>query len=377
MTEDEIRAELRTALSGLGAGPGAAADSRMGAGSDDVEGPREYLRSLAPGGWVVPSWPAEFGGRGASPAAAAQIRVSLAEFPGRDLYPFMVGLYLVGPSLLVHGSQDQKNRWLRPIVDGSAIWCQMFSEPSAGSDLANVATRARRDASGWRLTGQKVWTSRAGYATWGMCLARTDPEVPKHQGLTMFAVKMDAPGVIVRPLRQMNGDHHFSEVFLEDAGVSDVDRMPGDGRSAGPGGTQAGPPAWLAELAATGALADDVLRDRAMRVYVSECVADLTQARAAANAEAGRAPGPEGSGQKLRAGAVFRQRAELIKDAGGLAGLLSTTSGHIEFLTAPSMSIRGGTDEIQRTIIGERILGLEREPNLDQDKPWSQTRSGS
>ena len=177
-----------------------------------MEGAREYLRALASGGWVVPSWPAEFGGRTASPAAAAQIKAILAEFGGRDLYPFMVGLYLVGPSLLVHGSEDQKNRWLRPIVDGSANpGARCF--PSRRPDpiwLTSPATRAHRDASGWRLSGQKVWTSRAAYATWGMCLARTDPEVPKHQGLTMFAVKMDAPGVIVRPLRQMNGDHHFS-----------------------------------------------------------------------------------------------------------------------------------------------------------------------
>ena len=393
-TEDEIRAELGAALSGLRE----ARDWRTGAGSDDVDGPREYLRALAPGGWVVPSWPAGFGGRDASPPAAARIKAILAEFPGRDLYPFMVGLYLVGPSLLVHGSQDQKNRWLQPIVDGSAIWCQMFSEPSAGSDLANVATRARRDKSGWLLTGQKVWTSRAAYATWGMCLARTDPEVPKHQGLTMFAVKMDAPGVIVRPLRQMNGDLHFSEVFLGDVQVSDADRigevgegwkvtltvlanersgMPGDGRSARPVGARTDAPAWLAELAASGGLGDDVLRDRAIQVYVSECVADLTETRAAANAKAGRVPGPEGSGQKLRAAAVFRQRAELIKDAQGLGGLLSTTSGHIEYLTAPSMLIRGGTDEIQRTVIGERILGLEREPRLDRGVPWSRSRRGS
>jgi alkylation response protein AidB-like acyl-CoA dehydrogenase len=209
---------------------------------------------------------------------------------------------------------------------------------------------------------------------------------------------MDAPGVTVRPLRQMNGDLHFSEVFLDEVQVSDADRigevgegwkvtltvlanerggMPGDGRASRPAGGGAAAPPWLAELAASGALGDDVLRDRAMRVYVSECIADLTEARAAANAKAGRAPGPEGSGQKLRASAVFRERAELIKDAQGLSGLLSTTSGHIEFLTAPSMSIRGGTDEIQHTIIGEQLLGLEREPRLDRDKPWSQTRGGS
>jgi alkylation response protein AidB-like acyl-CoA dehydrogenase len=196
----------------------------------------------------------------------------------------------------------------------------------------------------------------------------------------------------------MNGDLHFSEVFLEDVRVSDADRvgqvgegwqvaltvlanertgMPGDGRPARPVGASTGAPPWLAELAADGALGDDVLRDRAIQVYVSECVADLTQARAVANAQAGRAPGPEGSGQKLRAAAVFRQRAELIKDSRGLDGLLSTTPGHIEYLTAPSLSFRGGTDEIQRTVIGERILGLEREPRLDRDAPWSRSRRGS
>jgi alkylation response protein AidB-like acyl-CoA dehydrogenase len=393
MTDNEIRAELSTLLSGLVTGR----VSRMGAGSDDIETAREYLRVLAPGGWAVPAWPGGFGGRAASAGDAVRIGDILAELPKPDLYPFQVGLDLVGPSLLVHGTEEQNRRWLPRIADGSQIWCQMFSEPSAGSDLANVATRARRDGDGrdWVMNGQKVWTSRAAYAAWGICLARTDPDAPKHRGLTAFAVPMHAPGLTVQILRQMNGDQHFSEVFLEDVRISDADRigavgegwkvaltmlanertgLKDDGRATHSHGTA---PAWLAELAADGALRDDLLLDRAIRVYVDECVVEMMRARAAAGVKVGRAPGPEGSGQKLRAAAVFRQRAELIKDAQGLDGLLSMSHGNVEFLTAPSMSIRGGTDEIQRTIIGERVLGLEREPRVDRDGPWSQTRSGS
>jgi alkylation response protein AidB-like acyl-CoA dehydrogenase len=391
MTEDEIRAEIGAALSGLGP----VRSSRMGAGNDDIAVPRGYLRALAGGGWIVPSWPAEFGGRDASAEAAESIRAVLAELPRPDLYPFQVGIDLIGPSLLVHGTAEQKRRWLRSIADGSDIWCQMFSEPSAGSDLANVATRARRDGGGWLLTGQKVWTSRASYATWGLVLARTDPAVPKHKGLTVFVVPMDAPGVTVRALRQMNGDQHFSEVFLEDVRVSDADRVGAVGEGwrvamtvlanertglkddSGTAASVTDPPEWLTELAASGALRDELLRERAMRVYVEECVVRLMQARSAAAIKAGGTPGPEGSGQKLRAAAVFKQRAELIKDALGLGGLLSDTPGNVEFLTAPSMSIRGGTDEIQRTIIGERLLGLEREPRVDKDTPWQESRAGS
>jgi alkylation response protein AidB-like acyl-CoA dehydrogenase len=201
--------------------------------------------------------------------------------------------------------------------------------------------------------------------------------------------------VTVRTLKQMNGDQHFSEVFLEDVRISDADRigavgegwqvvrtvlanertgLKDDGGITHSLGTA---PEWLAELAATGALRDDLLLDRAIGVYVDECVVEMMRARAAADAKGGRAPGPEGSGQKLRSAVVFRRRAELIKDAQGLDGLLSSTPGNLEFLTAPSMSIRGGTDEIQRNIIGERVLGLEREPRFDHNGPWSKTRSGS
>jgi alkylation response protein AidB-like acyl-CoA dehydrogenase len=231
------------------------------------------------------------------------------------------------------------------------------------------------------------------YADWGICLARTDPEVSKHRGLTMFAVQMSAPGVDVRPLVQMNGDSHFSEVFLSDAVVPDGDRIgeigggwavtvallaherAGADRSA-PTAQSTSWPVWLSDLAGAGSLRDPVLRDRAMRLYCHDEVIRLTQLRAAANARAGRRPGPEGSGLKLHGSRSFKERVDLMAAASGPGALLVDWEGAVDFLTGPSMSIRGGTDEIQRNILGERVLGLPSEPRTDRDIPWSLSRRG-
>jgi alkylation response protein AidB-like acyl-CoA dehydrogenase len=316
--------------------------------------------------------------------------------PVPDLYPFFVGLRMVGPTLLAHGSRDQQERWLSSIASGDDVWCQMFSEPEAGSDLANVAMQARQDGQSWRLDGQKIWTSRGAYARWGLCLTRTDPTVPKHAGLTMFVVDMAAAGVDVRPLVQMNGDDHFSEVFLDNVMVSDDDRIGavGDGwkialtvlslerasiGELGGGRQDAEPnrlPSWLQHLVELGALANPVVRDRAVQVYIQSQVNRWTSARAAAQARSGRGAGPEGSGQKLRTGALFKQRAYLVKGAFGATGMLTDHYGHDEFLTAPSMSLRGGTDEIQRNIVAERVLGLPADIRLDKDVPWTKSRAG-
>jgi alkylation response protein AidB-like acyl-CoA dehydrogenase len=272
----------------------------------------------------------------------------------------------------------------------------MFSEPEAGSDLANVATRAERDGDSWRLQGQKVWTSRGSYATWGLCLARTDPEVPKHAGMTMFAVRMDAPGVTVRPLVQMNGDRHFSEVFLDEVPVPDSDRI-GDvdagwtvalavlafersefGERGTGGDGRAGlrrVPGWLRELAELGALRDPVLRDRAMGIVSGELAARITALRASVSRSQGR-PGPEGSGGKIRWSRLAKRRADLVKAAYGAHGMLTDHPGHLDALTAPSLSIRGGADEIQLNILGERVLGLAPEPRSDRQVPWTVSRRG-
>lgn len=373
-----------------------AADSHstvLGAGSDDLESGRRFLHSLVDGGWMVPDWPSEHGGRDADPDEASMISGALVDYEVADLYPYGVGLNLVGPVLLARGSAEQQHRWLRPIADGSEIWCQMFSEPDAGSDLANAGMRAERDGDEWVLNGSKVWTSRGTYSTWGMCVARTDAAQPKHQGLTMFAVDMSSPGIEVRPLEQMNGDRHFTEVFVTDVRVADTNRLGelGDGwgitvetlaheratiggRAFGGGDdSEGGLPSWLEAWNAAGHLCDPVARQAAMRAYVLHRVNQLTTLRATHLAHGG-SPGPEGSGSKLRSVAAFKARAYLGKNLAGAAGMLVGSPGHLSFMTGPSMSIRGGTDEVQRNIVGERVLGLPREPSVDRDTPYSELK---
>jgi alkylation response protein AidB-like acyl-CoA dehydrogenase len=365
----------------------------LGAGSDDLEAGRRFLGSLVDGGWMVPTWPSRHGGRDADAAEAALIETAMGDYAIADLYPYGVGLNLVGPVLLDRGTPAQRGRWLRPIADGSEIWCQMFSEPDAGSDLANAGMRAERDGDGWILNGSKVWTSRGAYARWGMCLARTDASLAKHRGLTMFAVEMSAPGVEVRPLVQINGDRHFTEVFVSDVWVPDADRI-GDlgagwgltvetlaheratigGRAFGGGDAEeVGLPSWLEEWRDAGRLDGPVERQAAMRSFIMHRVNQMAKARAAALSD-GSPPGPEGSMAKLRSVSAFKARAYLGKNLGGAAGMLSDSPGHLEFLTAPSMSIRGGTDEVQRNIVGERVLGLPGEPRVDKGVAYSELK---
>ena len=398
LTPDDIRAvldgllERRTEQTRL---------TSMGAGSDDLDNGRAYLAATVEGGWHVPTWPADHGGRDASPAENALVGSVLREYVVPDLYPFAIGLGMVGPALLAHGTGEQQDCWLRPIASGAEIWCQMFSEPEAGSDLANVALSAERDGDVWRLGGQKTWTSRAMWAEWGICLARTDPAQPKHKGLTMFVIAMDAPGVEVRPLRQMNNDAHFSEVFVDGAVVGDEWRVgdvgegwrvamtilsherAGAGSRGGGDGAKRGArvPPWIADLIALGALddqlgSDSARRDEAMSIYAADMASRWTAQRAADEARAGGGPGPAGSGAKLRTVSSYKRRAYLANRAAGAAGMLEDGHGYIETVTAPSMSIRGGTDEIQRNILGERVLGLPGEPRLDRDVPWRDSRKG-
>ncbi len=364
--------------------------SILGAGNDDIEDGRAWLKGAAAHGLAVPRWPVEFGGRDADDAEAELIAGVLERYAVPDMYPFAVGLSLVAPILLGSGTEEQRRRWLRPIADGSEIWCQMFSEPDAGSDLANIASRAEPDGDEWIISGQKVWTSRGPYSKWGMCLARTDPDQVKHRGLTMFALDMESPGVEVRPLHQMNGDTHFSEVFIDEARVGGSDILGELGKGwgvamavltseraslggSGGGLDPSGGYAWIDKLRTTGRLDDPVWRDRAVHIYISQKVAAFTAWRQSADIQAGRDGGSGGSGGKLRLVDVYKRRAELMRDVLGPAGTLIDEQT-VEFLTGPSMSIRGGTDEIQRNIIGERILGLPPEPRVDKGVTYAELR---
>ena len=316
------------------------------------------------------------------------------------------GMYLAAPTIATHGSPELRARLLRPLFTGEDVWCQLFSEPGAGSDLASLATRAVRDGDEWVVNGQKVWNTLAHLGDRGMLVARTDPDVPKHRGLTYFAVDMHAPGVEVRPLRQITGEAEFNEVYLTDVRISDSDRIGdvGDGwrvsmttlmnervTIGGGAGGSGGP------KRASGAIAeaidlwnrrsdhDPALRDRLMKLWSDEEVLRLTNMRAAAKAKTGN-PGPEGSIAKL-AIALNQQRIyELCMNLLGADALIgfdytfrrpdeiSLTAALGEarhmFLRARANSIEGGTSEIMRNILGERILGLPGEPRVDKELAW-------
>jgi alkylation response protein AidB-like acyl-CoA dehydrogenase len=311
-------------------------------------------------------------------------------------------------TILTYGSEDQKRRYLRPMFTGELFGCQLYSEPVAGSDLASLATRAVRDGDEWVVNGQKVWTSGAQYSDIALLLARTDPDVPKHSGLTQFVIDMHAPGVEVRPLRQMTGGAEFNEVFLTDVRIPDSERlgpinegwtvsqhtlvferynMPqmstrGEGPIAGI------IDAWRArsDKSSPAALA---LRAELMRHWVSAEVVRLLQMRAGVLRAQGSS-GPEGSLGKLAVSVTGRARAEWAPSLLGPSGLLLDGEGYdlverpammqmsprsfaLGCVGSPGMSIAGGTDQIQRNIIGERVLGLPREPSVDRGVPWSKT----
>jgi alkylation response protein AidB-like acyl-CoA dehydrogenase len=361
----------------------------------------QYDAGLA---WV--HFPEGFGGIGESPGLQRHVdqrlRAAGAPPPHGTLF---FGLSLAGPTVVTHGRDELRTRALRPMFTGEDVWCQLFSEPGAGSDLAGLATRAVRDGDEWVVNGQKVWNTLAHVADRGMLVARTDPELPKHKGLTYFMVDMHAPGVEVRPLRQITGEAEFNEVYLTDVRVPDADRIGdvGDGwrvsmttlmneRTTIGGATTAAPRhatpvAEALDIWSKRTDRDPVLRDRIARLYVDFEVLRLTNQRAAARRRAGN-PGPEGSIAKLQLATLNKAAYELCIDLLGPAGLVGYDytfkrpdeagldaplgSARKMFLRARANSIEGGTSEIMRNILGERVLGLPGEPRLDRDVPWSQ-----
>jgi alkylation response protein AidB-like acyl-CoA dehydrogenase len=335
------------------------------------------------------TWEPELGGRNGS--AEEQIIFSQEESAQRtppDL--FTVGLNFIAPTLRAHGTPDQRVRYLQPLLRGDAIWCQMFSEPNAGSDSAGLATRAVRDGDEWVLDGQKVWTSGAQIADFGEVLCRTNPDVPKHQGLTAFIVDLRAPGVDVRPLRQMTGTADFCEVFLDGARVphesviGEVD----DGwhvavttlmnERSSLGGGRSGPStvaARLAELARRQGTLEGVTRQRIADIWIQSELTRYTGLRTLTAALQGRRPGPEGSVAKLGTAKLNVRSAQLGIDLLGPSGMLDEGEDARwvrKFLWSPAHRIGGGTDEVNRNIVAERALGLPGEPRTDDSLPWDQ-----
>ena len=393
----------------------------------------EWWARLADSGWAVPTWPSAWLGRDLprdlTGVVSEELRAAGAVGP-----PAGLGMLLAGPTILTHGTDEQKERYLRPIVAGVEGWCQLFSEPGAGSDLASLQTRATRDGDEWIVSGQKVWTSGAQVADLGMLLARTDPDAPKHKGISYFALPMDQDGVDVRPLREMTGRSLFSEVFFDgarvanDACIGDLDggwvvantTLANERAGLGSGGSGAGGAAFpgkrggmletrvgdLAERVARGGAvqpsafgksfellrglaeklgrADDPLvRQRLADLYTLSEVGRMTSLRIKAATRAGRGPGPEANTAKLLMSRITR----LVRDLGPaiigpeamLTGPETTGGGAVQEMTlfAPGPPIYGGTDEIQRNIIGERVLGLPKEPGPDKNTPFRELKVGT
>jgi alkylation response protein AidB-like acyl-CoA dehydrogenase len=343
----------------------------------EVDRGRRWQKQLAEAGWVGIDWPAEYGGRGASPLEVAIFNSEYARSGAPQLVN-RVGINLAGPTLLAHGTSEQCKRWLPAITTAEEIWCQLFSEPGAGSDLSSLTTRAEEVEGGWSLSGQKVWTSYAQFARWGICLARSVPGSTGARGLSLFVVEISSPGVEIRPLVQMTGEAEFNEVFLDHVFVPH-DQLVGP---AGEGWKVASTTLahergtnfpfkeevvhegylsrLFAEAADNGSLDDPIVSDALVEAYVRLVVLRTHNWRTLSRLSAGIEPGAESSWVKLTWSDMTQ---EMSQAALGVVGADSPSWGYWQrqWLWSKAASIAGGTSEVQRNVIAERILGLPRE----------------
>jgi alkylation response protein AidB-like acyl-CoA dehydrogenase len=393
--EAAVRAEARAWLTSVakprGEGDGDWRSFRAKTDEQDaaqLEMAKAWQRTKFAAGWAAIHWPVEHGGRGQTGIEAGVFAEEEGRFDVSARF-FVVGIDMAGPTLMAHGTPEQQKRFLEPMLRGEEVWCQLFSEPGAGSDLASLSTRAERDGDEWVLTGQKVWTSSAHTSDWAICLARTDVDAPKHAGITYFLVDMRGPGVEVRGLRQIDDAIHFNEVFLDGVRVPEdhVVGEVGDGwrvamttltaerTSIGEGG-QTG---WreAAELARRFGCADDpVIRQEIARIHTRELIQRWLVYRVRTAVAHGVPPGPEASVLKLVNSHQVEHIGALLMSIMGAGGMLwhedAADGGFWQdvFLFQWSSRIGGGTENIQRNILGERVLGLPREPDPLKGQPW-------
>ena len=373
-TDETFRAELREWLTEHPP-PGI----EVAATEDDARILREWQRTLHADGWVGIHWPAEYGGRGASLTQVAIYNEELARAGAPPLLG-RAGITLVGPTLMAHGTEPQRGRWMKRILGGDDVWCQLFSEPGAGSDLAALSTRGERRGAVYRVTGQKVWSSYASFADMGIALVRTDPDAPPHKGISMLAIAMDAEGVDVRPLRQMTGEYEFNEVFLDDVEVP-VENLIGPEHEgwrvanttlANERGAsfiwkeqvlhEVAIEALRCECARRGASRDPRVRQRLAQSWIDVELFRLHNARTVSRLSRGEEIGAESSLVKLFWAGISQRLADTAVAVLGADTLVDDGPWARRVLSTRANSIMGGTSEIQRNIIGERILGLPREP---------------
>lgn len=349
--------------------------------------------------YAAPLWPKEYGGLSGETWMQQVIRSELVRNRLPTVSINLLGVGLAGPTIIEHGTEAQKERYLRKILSAEEIWCQLFSEPGSGSDLASLSTRAVRDGDEWVVNGQKVWTTIAQFAAFGMLLARSDPDVPKHEGLSYFIVDMKSPGVEIRPLRQMTGSSEFNEVFLTDVRIPDANRVGdvGDGwrcarttlmnERVALAGVSLDPvsfsggvrrDAWQSYLDQIPDRTDRRVRQRLAQFYIESEVKEITAFRANSARLRGQQPGPEGSVNKVFNAEYNQRRSNFAVDVNGMAGIAwapddrRSEARATTFLRARANTIEGGTSEVLRNQMAERILGLPRDYEADKGVAWAQ-----
>jgi len=353
---------------------------------------RAWQGQLAEGGLAGATWPKEYGGQGVSPVDGVIISQEMrkARVPG---ILDVIGVGMLGPTIIAHGSDEQKSRYLGPMLHGDEVWCQLFSEPAAGSDLAAVQTRAKlNDDGSWTLNGQKVWTTNAQFAAYGLLLARTNVDIPKHKGMTMFIVPMDGEGVTVRGLRQISGEAEFNEVFFDDVTIPGDSVVGGVDNGWGVGLTTLMFERLTIGLGSEGfgyngdrfarAIAADpaAVKDSDVRHQLGEIAAELeairwTGYRSISDLQGGQIPGPEFGLAKVTTVNNAVKAGDLIADVLGPEALAEDNEWAYMISFLPGLKSAGGTEEILRNTIGERVLGLPPEPRLDKGIPFSELRA--
>jgi alkylation response protein AidB-like acyl-CoA dehydrogenase len=374
--EEAFRDELRSWLEANNPGHEPTGDEAA------FEFRRSWQRKLDEAGWAGLSWPKEYGGRGATLIEQAIFNEEIARAQAPQVAN-VLGLAMGGPTVIAHGSEEQRRRYLPPILSAEEIWCQGFSEPDSGSDLASLKTRAVRDGDEWVVTGQKVWTTFAHHAKWCMLVARTDPDAPKHKGLTYFLMDMQQEGVQVRPLRQITGEAEFNELFIEGARIPDENTVGGAGngwavaittlmheRATLAFSLQVGVQIALGELLAKARQArgndgraaseDPVIRQRLAQLLIEAEVLRLNAYRGLSATMRTGVPGPEGSLGKWHWSEINQSLTELAMAIEGPRAMLDSDRWTYRFLRARANSIEGGTTEILKNIVAERVLGLPR-----------------
>ena len=363
---------------------------------DEIQRAKLWQKRKYEAGWACIRWPREYGGRGAS--AMEQVVWSQEESSVRiPLSVFAIGQGMAAPTMMSWATEEQKRRHLPPLASGEHIWCQLFSEPASGSDLAALRTKAEKDGDEWVVNGQKIWTSGAQYSDYAILVVRTDPEVPKHQGLTYFFVDMKSPGIEIKPIRQISGESNFNEVYFTDVRIPDAQRLGAVGQGwqvaittlmneraaigggGGLGFRQVFELAQRVEIDGRPAIQDRSVRARLADWYVQESGLRFTGYRSMSALSRGDIPGPENSIGKYVGASKTQEMASFAIDLLEMSGVvsdpeLSWRSGMVQgaFMGAPGMRIAGGTDEIMLNILAERVLGMPQDVRVDKGIPFSQ-----